>query len=320
MRKMRVVSFALCVTVLAACGGAGDSIKFTAPKKFGEPKSMLGMMQIWTTSNQKEVLMLMKLPVTANPKSALQSSSMKDATIEKQEEIKICGNQAAKYFSMVKPQQHQQIEQPDRTARGRHAPPPEVRLPLQRRRLLSAAAAEFAERGHGAASATSIARRAGMSKATFYAHFANKEDCILALYDRANEVVGETTGQAVASAGRTDAATRLHAATRAYLETVAENPAFTRVLVVEVMAAGPKAMAKRDQSMQLFAQVLDAENAAAAKLGLGPRFASPHDAYAIVGAITELVSRQVRLGEPKDVRDLEPTIERLIDGVLARGS
>ena len=51
--------------------------------------------------------------------------------------------------------------------------------------------------------------------------------------------------------------------------------------------------------MQMFADVLDAENAAAARRGLIPRFASPHDAFAIVGAITELVSRQVRLGEPE---------------------
>jgi AcrR family transcriptional regulator len=222
--------------------------------------------------------------------------------------------------SVLAGRQDQELEAPERLARGRNAPPPEVRLPLQRRRLLRAAAAEFVERGYGAASATSIARRAAMSKATFYAHFANKEDCILALYDRANEVVAEETARAVATEGMSDAATRLHAATRAYLQTVAANPVITRVLVVEIMAAGPKAMAKRDESMRLFAKALDAENKAAAKHGLGPRFASPHDAYAIVGGITELVSRQVRLGEPKNVNALAPVIDRLIEGVLAGSS
>ena len=83
-----------------------------------------------------------------------------------------------------------QREERVRAARGRHAPPPEIRATLQRQRLLRAAAAEFAERGYIGATATSIATRAGMSKATFYAHFANKLDCMLALYDRANEVVG----------------------------------------------------------------------------------------------------------------------------------
>ncbi len=207
-----------------------------------------------------------------------------------------------------------------RAARGRHAPPPEVRLPLQRQRLLRAAAEEFAEHGYAAASAASIARRAGMSKATFYAHFANKLACMLALVDRANEVVAEAMAKAARSAGRGDAAARMHAGSRAYLQSIADHPEFARTLLVEIVGAGPKAMAKRDQGMQLFAAILDAENGAAARRGLSPRFASPYDSYAIVGGITELVSRHVRLGEPEDVFELGPVIERLIGGVLARSS
>ena len=68
--------------------------------------------------------------------------------------------------------------------------------------------------------------------------------------------------------------------------------------------------------LQAFADVLDAENEAAARRGLIGRFASPHDPFAVVGAITELVSRQVRLGVPEDVLDLAPVIDRLIIGLL----
>src|SRR5256714_1252729 len=69
-------------------------------------------------------------------------------------------------------------EQPDpRTVpRGRHAPPLEVRLTVQRRRLFQAAATVFARVGYAEASAEAISREAGMSKATFYEHFANKEE------------------------------------------------------------------------------------------------------------------------------------------------
>ena len=88
-----------------------------------------------------------------------------------------------------------------RAARGRHAPPPEVRLPLQRDRLLQAAAVEFAQSGYAGASSESISRRAGMSKATFYEHFANKEECILALFDRAAEVVAGSMAEAARGAG-----------------------------------------------------------------------------------------------------------------------
>ena len=107
---------------------------------------------------------------------------------------------------------------------------------------------------------------------------------------------------------------------RAYLETVPRHPDFGHVLVVEIIGAGPQALAKRDQSTQLFADVLDAENAKACQHGLGPRFASPHDAYAIVGGSTELISRHVRLGKPKHLFEVAPVIDRMIDGVLALGS
>ncbi len=88
---------------------------------------------------------------------------------------------------------------------------------------------------------------------------------------------------------------------------------------MEIIGAGPRAAQRRDQIVQGFAEVLDAENAVAAQRGLIARFASPYDAYAIVGAITELVSRQVRLGEPADVLELAPVIDRMIEGLLAAG-
>ena len=69
--------------------------------------------------------------------------------------------------------------------RGRHAPPLDVRLGVQRQRLFEAAATVFARVGYAEASAEAIGREAGMSKATFYEHFANKEECILALFDEA---------------------------------------------------------------------------------------------------------------------------------------
>jgi len=87
-------------------------------------------------------------------------------------------------------------------------------------------------------------------------------------------------------------------------------------LLVEIIGAGPNAAHRRDEIMQRFADQLDADNAAAAERKLIARFASPYDAFAIVGAITELVSRQVRLGEPSDVLELAPVIDRLFDGVL----
>lgn len=191
---------------------------------------------------------------------------------------------------------------------------------MQRERLLRAAALEFSHRGYAGASSESISRRAAMSKATFYEHFANKEECMLELFDLATNVVQEAMAAAARGAATNDAAERMKAGTRAFLTSLAEHPEFAQTLLVEIIGAGPRAAQRRDQIMQAFADVLDAENAAAARRGLIRRFASPHDTYAIVGAIVELVSRQVRLGEPEDVLDLAPVIDRLIAGLLAPDS
>jgi AcrR family transcriptional regulator len=199
-------------------------------------------------------------------------------------------------------------------ARGRHAPPPEVRLPLQRQRLLLAAAAEFAAVGYAGASAESISRRAGMSKATFYEHFDNKEDCIVALFDRAAEVIGSAMVGAARGAGH-DARQRMRAGTQAFLAVLAQHPEYAQTLLVEIIGAGPEIARRRDEILAGFAGVLDAENAEAARRGQVRRFASPHDAFAIIGAISELVSRQVRLGDPADVLELAPVIDRLISGL-----
>lgn len=200
-------------------------------------------------------------------------------------------------------------------ARGRHAPPPEVRLPIQRDRLLRAAALEFARSGYAGTSSESISRRAGMSKATFYEHFANKEECMMALFDLAARVLQESM-VAAASSAPSDARERIKAGTRAFLTALADHPEFAQTLLVEIIGAGPQAAQQRDRILQTFADLLDAENAAAARRGLIGRFASPDDAFAVIGAAVELVSRQVRLGVPPNVLELAPVIDRLIFGLL----
>lgn len=200
-------------------------------------------------------------------------------------------------------------------ARGRHAPPPEIRLARQRERLLRAAAVEFAHSGYAGAGSESISRRAGMSKATFYEHFANKEECMLALFDHAARIAQASIATAARSAPH-DARRRISAGTRAFLTAVSEHPEMAQTLLVEIIGAGPRATQQRDRILQTFADVLDAENAAAARRGLVGRFASPDDPFAAVGAIVELVSRQIRRGVPDDVLELAPVIDRLIFGLL----
>jgi AcrR family transcriptional regulator len=203
--------------------------------------------------------------------------------------------------------------------RGRHAPPLAVRQDRQRRRLNEAAAAVFARVGYADATAEAIAREAGMSKATFYEHFDNKEDCILALFDAATERLMGAMTRAAAGDGshKMTPAERYRSSAGALLDVVGEYRDFAQTLLVEIIGAGPRAMQRRDGVLLAFAQYIDARNAEDAAAGTAARLPTLDDSIAIVGAIFELLSRHIRLSEPPEVRELVPVVERLFQGQLA---
>jgi AcrR family transcriptional regulator len=204
--------------------------------------------------------------------------------------------------------------------RGRHAPPLEVRLEVQRTRLFEAAAAVFARVGYADASAESVSREAGMSKATFYEHFANKEECLLALFDEAS---GQVIALMAAASQQGDFATyeeRVRAGVRAFLGALVANPDSAYTLIVSILGAGPRAAARRDAILATFAQTIYRDNARFAPTYGAPTFAGLDDAYAIVGAVVELAARHLRAERDRDVRELEPVISRLILGTLDRAA
>jgi AcrR family transcriptional regulator len=195
-----------------------------------------------------------------------------------------------------------------------------VRLERQRARLFAAAAAVFARVGYAEASAESISREAGMSKATFYEHFANKEECILALFDAAADMVRGGVGQATLGDPTATPQERISAGVGAFLSALDAYPDHAKTLLVEIIGAGPRAAERRDAVLQTFAELIEQQNAVAYERFGARRFASPDDAFAIVGAIVELASRQLRTGRPEKISDLEPVIERLVNGVLDQGA
>ena len=204
----------------------------------------------------------------------------------------------------------------DIAPRGRHAPPLEVRQDRQRARLFAAASAVFARAGFADATAEAIAREAGMSKATFYEHFGNKEECILALFDAAIDVVIEGIAQAAIQHGGDTPQGRVGASVRAFLGVIDAFPDQAQTLLVEIIGAGPRAAERRDTALARVAQFIDEANQVDADTGLVGRLASPHDAFAIVGAIVELASRQIRTKDPADIGELEPVLERLVLGLV----
>jgi AcrR family transcriptional regulator len=135
-----------------------------------------------------------------------------------------------------------------------------------------------------------VIERAGVSRRSFYEHFTNKEECFLAAYDAGVagllEAIGEAEAEAAAGAGLLAGARE---GTAVYLQLLADNPAFARTFLIEVLGAGPEALARRDAVHARFAERLAEGYRALA--GGDDDLAPPPDFIfrAAVGAIHELV-------------------------------
>jgi AcrR family transcriptional regulator len=191
--------------------------------------------------------------------------------------------------------------------RGRHAAPRRVVRASQRERMLEAVAAAVAENGYPRVAVADVIARAGVSRKTFYEHFANKEECFLASYDAGVAMVLEAIDAAVAAAPNPYAAAA--AGTEAYLETLCANPALARTFFVEVLGAGPAALARRELVLERFTQQLEAIYDEARKaLDVLPDAPPRYVFRAAVGAVNELVTVELLRNGPERLPELAPAI------------
>jgi len=113
------------------------------------------------------------------------------------------------------------------------------------------------ERGYPETRVVDVIGVAGVSRKTFYELFESKEDCFLATYDILLEgLLGEVT-EAFEAAPGSPWAERIAAALEALLEHLSRHPGEARFAIVEVLAAGPKALARRDAALRQFAGLLE---------------------------------------------------------------
>jgi AcrR family transcriptional regulator len=145
----------------------------------------------------------------------------------------------------------------DRLPSGRHRLSREAVRESQRGRLLFAIAQIVAERGYAAATVADIVDRASVSRSTFYEQFPDKEACFIAAFDYGVEFVLERMQRAADQLESGDWRARVRAELSTYLTVLARDPAFARALHVEVLAAGPVALARRAQILDLFSRRIE---------------------------------------------------------------
>jgi AcrR family transcriptional regulator len=191
----------------------------------------------------------------------------------------------------------------------------------RRGRILWALASCMAEKGYQATTIADIARVARVSKTVVYAHFRDKEHCLLELYARANDNVLATVraAQEDARAAELPWRERLSAGIAAYLESLAAGPAVAWAALVEVQAAGRPALALRrvviDRYVDLLSQV------AAGLAADHPDEVRPVSralVLAAVGGINELILARVERGEAERIAEDADVAATILIGLLER--
>jgi AcrR family transcriptional regulator len=125
----------------------------------------------------------------------------------------------------------------------------------QRLRMARALTKTMSDQGYQGATVKAIVATAGASRRTFYEHFTDRDDCLLAAIDDAVARLGELAATAYEEPeGWPD---QVRYALEAILGALQQDPAIADVLLVESLRAGPKVLARRVQITKALAKALD---------------------------------------------------------------
>jgi AcrR family transcriptional regulator len=184
--------------------------------------------------------------------------------------------------------------------RPRSRPPASVGRPEgydPAERILRALASVAAEKGYPAMTVNDVASRASISLSTFYAHFADKEEAMLAAVDSGSAQMLATTLPAFRRAPDWPHAVR--GAFGAMFAFCAAEPEYTTLGAIDVYAAGRRVLERRDQVIEGMQALL------VPGYELNPNV-SPVAAEAIGGAIYSMIYDQVRRGAIEGLQELAP--------------
>jgi AcrR family transcriptional regulator len=190
-------------------------------------------------------------------------------------------------------------------------------LASQRGRLLDAMAQAVAEHGYGNTTIAHVVSRAGVSRKTFYDHFADKSDCFLAMYDTGIGFLLQRVSDTIED--QNDPHSRLVVGLQAVLSILSAEPAFCRAIIVEVHAAGPEALARRRAVISVFADRYIDANRQARENGAKIAELSWDTALAVVGGILDLISTRVEADRTETLPELADELTAFaVHNVLAR--
>jgi len=138
--------------------------------------------------------------------------------------------------------------------RGRHGLPPDQVAEHQRWRLLAAAGETLLAHGYDRTTSRLIARGANVSRATFYRHFENADECLLAAHAVAVDCLWDLVQGACTIAGEWPE--RLAAACREAALFLAAEPGQARLLGADLAVGVPAVARARERFLERLAGLL----------------------------------------------------------------
>jgi AcrR family transcriptional regulator len=192
---------------------------------------------------------------------------------------------------------------PERLASGRHGLPRAYVASSQRERLREAMVRVAAEKGYAATTITEVVEAAGVSSATFYELFDDKESCFLEAFGAVNDVVVAHVSAAYLAADGEPWPERIAAALRAMVELLSAEADIARLTMVEGTAAGESARQVYGEALARFAPFLEE----------GREYAGQNDLPAdtarfAIGAGTSMIFDEIRAGRGADLERILPDL------------
>jgi AcrR family transcriptional regulator len=172
----------------------------------------------------------------------------------------------------------------------------------QRERILVAMAESCAEKGLAATTITDIVTPAGVSRATFYELFEDKDDCFQAAMELS---LADAMGRIVDTFSvEKPWATLVRDAAAAFLDLLASRPAFARMALVEAPACGKRAFEMYRSGKRVLETLLDLGREEEVEEDEIPSCA----ARAAIAGAESLIVGQILAGNAERLRELLPDV------------
>ena len=181
----------------------------------------------------------------------------------------------------------------------------------QRERMLEAMARAVAAKGYAKVTVADVVALANVSRSTFYEQFSDKEDCFLQAYEEGANAIIREVAVTVARSGADDWHERIRIGMSRYLEVLAADPDLARALLVDVLGAGPRAVALRRQVFSNFVDLYRPAPNGDRPADVALRNVPEPFLRALVGGISELVQEHIVTHGAESLPELTDTLIQL---------